>query len=324
MDSDIRFIPPFYLRHPFVQTALCSSRLRTLGRNPMRDAARPWVIDAGNGIRLRGFWSLQPNRSTRGLVILLHGWEGSVDSAYMLTSGRFLFARGFDIFRLNLRDHGDTHDLNEGLFLGTLLDEVFAALSQVANRSDGVPVFLAGFSIGGSFALRVARRCVDNPIPTLRRIFCVNPPLDPMKSTRRIDDLQLIKRYFLKKWKRSLEIKQHLFPNRYDFGDILRMNSCMEMTEALIRRYTDYDGAADYFRRYTLTRGWLEQVPLPVTVITASDDPVVPVEDFHRAKTDRNVRFIIHRHGGHCGFLTGPRLNSWVQERMAVEFGEAP
>lgn len=324
MNGDRRFVPPFYLRHPFVQTALCSSRLRTLGRNPMQAFTRPSIIDAGDSIRLQGFWSTQPGRSPRGLVILLHGWEGSVDSAYMLTSGRFLFSKGYDIFRLNLRDHGATHHLNEGLFLGTLLDEVFGALSQVASQSDGLPVFLAGFSIGGSFALRVARRCADNPIPSLRRVVCVNPPIDPMKSTQRIDELQLIKRYFINKWKRSLIIKQDLFPNRYDFGDILRMNSCMAMTEALVRRYTEYDDAADYFSRYTLTRGWLERVPLPVTVVTAADDPVVPVEDFYRTKTHRNVRLIVHRYGGHCGFLTGPRLSSWVENRMAAEFGEAP
>jgi predicted alpha/beta-fold hydrolase len=286
----------------------------------MRTCARESLIDAGDGVRLQGFWSRHNGHPARGLVILLHGWEGSVDSAYMLSSGRFLFARGFDIFRLNLRDHGDTHHLNSGLFLGTLIDEVFAAVAHAAARGGGLPVFLAGFSIGGSFAARVARRCLDAPVPTLERVVCINPPLDPMKSTRRIDELGLIKRYFLKKWKRSLKIKQALFPSRYDFGDILRMKSCMEMTEALIRRYTEYEDAADYFSRYTLTRGWLDRMPLPVTLITAEDDPVVPVEDFYAAEPHRNVTLVIHPYGGHCGFITGPRLDSWISEHLASVF----
>ena len=124
MTTSSRFVPPAYLRAPFLQTALCSSRLRTLGSNPMRACARESIIDAGDGVRLQGFWSHQPHRPARGLVILLHGWEGSADSAYILSTGRFLFARGFDIFRLNYRDHGTTHHLNSGLFLGTLIDEV--------------------------------------------------------------------------------------------------------------------------------------------------------------------------------------------------------
>jgi predicted alpha/beta-fold hydrolase len=286
----------------------------------MRACARESIIDAGDGVRLQGFRSHQSGRPPRGLVILLHGWEGSADSAYILSTGRFLFSRGFDIFRLNYRDHGATHHLNTGLFLGTLIDEVFAAVSGVAATTNGLPVFLAGFSIGGSFAVRVARRCLETPIANLRRVVSINPPLDPLKCTLRIDELKFIKHYFLKKWKRSLKIKQKLFPERYDFKDILALDTCLEMTEVLVRRPTDYRDAADYFSRYTLTSGYLDRVPLPVTVITAADDPVVPVDDFHETRVNGNVSLAVQPYGGHCGFITGLSLDSWLHERLAAEF----
>ena len=315
-----RFIPPAYLRHPFVQTVLCSSRLRAVGPNPMTACARETLLETEDGARLQGYWSHQTTRPPRGQVVLLHGWEGSAESTYMLSTGRFLFERGFDIFRLNYRDHGKTHHLNTGLFLGTLIDEVFAAVKTAADQSKGLPVFLAGFSIGGSFAIRVACRCKETPIKTLKRVVAVNPPLDPLKGTLRIDGLRLIKRYFINKWKRSLRIKQQLYPDLYDLEDVLDMRTCMEMTEALIRRYTDYKDAADYFSRYNLTRGYLEQTPLPVAVITAADDPVVPVEDFYTTPVNQNVDLIIHPQGGHCGFIDGLRMESWVEKWMAADF----
>ncbi|MBW2365517.1 MAG: hypothetical protein JRF25_10750 [Deltaproteobacteria bacterium] len=97
--------------------------------------------------------------SNKGLVIMLSGWEGSSRSTYMLCTGRYFYRNGYSIFRLNFRDHGETHHLNEGLFYGTLLDEVFESVRQAAGLESGLSTFLVGFSMGGNFALRVARKC---------------------------------------------------------------------------------------------------------------------------------------------------------------------
>jgi hypothetical protein len=57
MTDNDRFIPPRYLRGSYTQTVLASARIRAMGRNPMRDASREMIIDAGDGVRLQGFFS---------------------------------------------------------------------------------------------------------------------------------------------------------------------------------------------------------------------------------------------------------------------------
>ena len=109
-------------------------------------------------VRLQGFYSAQSNGKARGVVMLLHGWEGSVDSAYILGTGKFLYNNGYSVFRLNYRDHGETHHLIPGLFYAVLLDEVFHAVQQVSEYEKELPFYLIGFSMGGNFALRIARR----------------------------------------------------------------------------------------------------------------------------------------------------------------------
>ena len=101
----------------------------------------PHVIDGGEGVRLHGMHSRVPDRPARGLALLLHGWEGSIESSYMrLTAARLLHA-GFDVFRLNFRDHGDTHHLNEALFHSNRIDEVVNAAVDVERRfADGRPI----------------------------------------------------------------------------------------------------------------------------------------------------------------------------------------
>ena len=72
------------------------------------------------------------NRS--GLALLLHGWEGSAESSYMRMTAARLLEAGFEVVRLNFRDHGDTHHLNQEIFHSNRLDEVVNAAVEVARR----------------------------------------------------------------------------------------------------------------------------------------------------------------------------------------------
>ena len=261
------FIPPRWLRGMYTQTILASSRIRTLGRNPMLDVSREVILDAGDGVRLQGFFSPQVYQDPKGLVILLHGWEGSSSSTYILHTGRYFYDHGYAVFRLNLRDHGQTHHLNEGLFYGTLLDEVFTSIKQAAALSDGRAVFLAGFSLGGNFALRIARKASDEPIDNLRGVMAISPALDPSKSTDKIDGNPLLKWYFLRKWKRSLMVKQELYPGLYDFSDVVLLDSTRAMTDVLVARYGTYRDSNEYFRGYTLDADFFKDVSVPLTIV---------------------------------------------------------
>jgi predicted alpha/beta-fold hydrolase len=315
--------PPFLLKPAAVQTVLASAGLRAWGKNPMVGAAREIILTTAEGVRLLGAMSRQPMHHRKGLIILLHGWEGSSHSTYIRTTGRFLFSRGFDVFRLNLRDHGPSHHLNTGIFYAVLLDEVFDAVRQISETENGRPVLLAGFSLGGNFVLRIARRCAGQPIDNLKQVIAISPVLDPDKATARIDDNRLIQKYFLKKWRRSLAIKQRLYPQHYDFSTILDVDNIREMTERLLERYSSYTNAKAYFKGYALINNDLRGLTIPTTIITAKDDPIIPVEDFYDLHTSNTTRLIVQPYGGHNGFLEGWRLNGWYEQVMVEAFENA-
>jgi len=314
------FDPPIYLRSTFAQTLLASSMVRRWGKNPMLEIAREVILNPIGDVRLQGFYSEQSDRQKRGLVMLLHGWEGSVDSTYILGTGKFLYNNGYSIFRLNYRDHGDSHHLNPGLFYAVLLDEVFNAVRQVSGYERDLPFYLAGFSMGGNFALRIARKCADSPIESLSHIVSISPVLDPKKSTYTIDDVPLLRYYFLKKWKRSLQKKQVCFPDRYDFSEVLGLDTIAEMTDVMLERYSDYENASVYFSNYAVLNDALADVPVPTTIITAKDDPIIPVDDFYDLKLNSLSELIIHRYGGHNGFLENISGRVWYERKMVEVF----
>ena len=172
------FRPAPYLRNGHLQTILASSSFRAWGKNPICDAAHELTLTTSGDIRLLGFYSPQKYNKGKGLVVLLHGWEGSVASTYILCTGNALYGRGYDIFRLNFRDHGDSHHLNQGIFYAVLLEEVFQAVHQICRNAEQKPVFLTGFSLGGNFALRIARKMIQTPITNL----CHDDPIIPVED----------------------------------------------------------------------------------------------------------------------------------------------
>jgi len=317
------FRPPWPLKNGMIQTLLSSSSLRARGANPMRANARPMIIDTHGGVRLLGYLSLPQNQNPSGLVILLHGWEGSADSTYILNTGKFLYQHGYAVFRLNFRDHGNSHHLNEGIFYAVLFDEVFGAVRRIAEGDATLPIHIVGFSLGGNFALRIARKCSRSTIDNLKSIVAISPVLDPDKATDRIDRNPFIRQYFVKKWLRSLSTKQTLYPRRYNFTDIMKLNSIRDITAALLERYSPFNSVREYFRGYTLVDAALVDLGVPTTLLIAEDDPIIPIEDFRRLELNGSVRLAIQRYGGHNGFLSGPLLKSWYEHPLVSLFTEA-
>lgn len=283
----------------------------------MLDISTEIIVEGGAGVRLLGYRAQQDSRSPRGLIIFLHGWEGSAESAYIVSAAHYFFHRGFDVFRLNLRDHGESHHLNEGLFHGALLEETFAAVQNIAHMLPALPCYLVGYSLGGNFALRIAAKHDQTHIPFLKQVFAVSPVLDPYKSTAALDqNCSPYRHYFLHKWKRSLRKKQALFKDKYDFSRLLNMKSCLAMTEMMVAEHTEYADLHDYFGRYTLNGNCFQNLSLPVTVIVAADDPLIDLMDFIKLERCPRLTLTIERYGGHCGFFADWTLRCWAEEEI--------
>jgi predicted alpha/beta-fold hydrolase len=103
----------------------------------------------------------------------------------------------------------------------------------------------------------------------------------------------------------------------------MNVDNIREMTERLLARYSDYDNAKAYFKDYTLLNNDLRDITLPTTIITAEDDPIIPVADFYDLHTSDATRLIVQPYGGHNGFLEGWRLNGWYEQVMADTFENA-
>ncbi len=327
MNSPRAYRAPRWLRNPHLQSALSSMPLRKSGgqRALARSGAvtQEHIVDAGDGVRLFGLHSAVPGRDPRALVLLLHGWEGSVDSGYMGHTAASLLERGFDVFRLNFRDHGETHHLNPGLFHSCRLSEVVQAAKWVAEKFPA-PAFLgAGYSLGGNFILRLALAAPDAGIP-LRHAAAVCPAVDPSAVMRALETgPALYHWYFMKKWRGSLRRKRELFPEQHDFDDSVLDRDMRSLTGWLVERHTDLGGVEEYFASYAVAGGRLANLQVPVSVLASADDPIIPVQTLKQLQLPAHSSLEITEHGGHCGFIEGPGLSGFAERWVAARLEAA-
>lgn len=304
------YLPKRALRNGAIQTLL--SRLQSPDELLVNQGEQPLLLDAGadetemdpaRSVRLLCYYT--PHKSAgprRGLVMTIHGWEGCSHSSYNLVVGSALVRAGFDVVRLNLRDHGPTHSLNRGLFYVTLLGEVLAATRQVAALAAGDPFYLLGASLGGNFALRLALAHAAHPIAGLRGVIALNPVLNPSRSSDLLDSHAWIRLYFRRRWLASLRAKQRLFPDSYDFAPVQRISSIRAMTEWMLQRYSPYPDAESYFADYAIPSVRLNDLTVPVTIVTAADDPIIPADDFQRLPAHPLLAVHVLDSGGHVGY----------------------
>jgi uncharacterized protein len=326
---DTGFSPPWWMRNPHVQSLLISlpfrERLVRRRARPLLAVSEEHLLDCGDGVRLQCFVS-RPARAGRPelgkVAVTLHGWEGSSDALYILSPAQKLFEAGFDVVRLNLRDHGSTHHLNRELFHSCLLPEVVGAVQSIQAMFPNKPLHLVGYSLGGNFMLRVAALAESTGL-NIARVIAVSPVLDPGETLHAIESgLSAYHTYFIRKWARSLLKKQAAWPSVYDFQEMVRLASLRHMTDEMVRRFTPYPTLQDYLNGYSITGDRLANLKVPASVITAYDDPIIPVRGLERIARPPALNVTITRHGGHCGFFDQIAGPGWLEARIVAELSQ--
>jgi predicted alpha/beta-fold hydrolase len=209
-----------------------------------------------------------------------------------------------------------THHLNRDLFHSCLLPEVVGAAQRVQAMLPGQLLHLAGFSLGGNFALRVAAQA-DAAGLKIAKVVAISPELDPAETLHAVErGFPLYHRYFMRKWGLSLLRKQAAWPSVYDFSAMIRLTSLRHMTEEMVRRFTPFSTLEEYLSGYSITGDKLSSLTVPANIITACDDPIVPISGLKRLPKLSNLTITATRHGGHCGFFDQWAGPTWLETRL--------
>jgi uncharacterized protein len=286
--------------------------------------ARFFNLEEGTQVRGECHW--QENRQTHPTLVLLHGLEGSSESAYMFGTAEKAFVSGFNVIRLNQRNCGGTEKLTPTLYHSGLSGDIAGVLLELIKQ-DGLPeIFAAGFSMGGNLVLKMAGEFRDAAPLELRAIVAIAPALDLAACADALAQPRnfLYNRHFVKSLKKHMRYKSSLYPDLFplEFSSFRRIRTVRDFDDVVTARFCGFQDAADYYKRSSASN-LISAIKRPTLILTAQDDPFVPFRPFQNSAIQENpyITFIAPPHGGHCAFISEERGADrfWAEARI-VEF----
>jgi predicted alpha/beta-fold hydrolase len=314
-----QFKPAKGLSNPHLQSILSSVGPRKLlekrRAKQLLACSTEHLITTPQDVKLLGYLS-KTHLPSKGIAIILHGWEGNANSSYILSCGQQLLDSGFDVFRLNFRDHGDTHHLNKDLFNSTRLEEVLEATKYLCEQFGGEHNLLCGYSLGGNFCLRIANLAKQQQI-AIHQAIAICPLLDPPTTMIQLNTgLPIYEKYFVKKWKRSLFKKLHCHQH-FDYGKSLqKLTTLDQMNDFFVVDYTPFNSTEAYFQAYSILGDGLQNLAIPTTIVSSLDDPMIPAQQLEQLFHSKWLSIELQDHGGHCAFIKNWKFESWASERI--------
>jgi predicted alpha/beta-fold hydrolase len=306
-------------------TVFCWGRPR---RFPGLPPPEERLFDVAADTRVLAHCHWQPARADHPLLVALHGLEGSSSAHYMRGLADKAYARGFNVIRLNQRNCGGTEQLAAGLYHSGLTHDADVVLREVAARDGIRQAVVAGYSLGGNLALKLAGDYGAAAPPALRGVCAVSPVLELEACVRALERRQnvIYQWNFVRGLKARMRRKHACFPGQFPIEQLDRVRTVREFDELFTAPHFGFASAEDYYHRASAMRV-VHRIAVPALVITAEDDPFVPVEPFRHAAMagNPNIRLIVTKHGGHCGFLEAAAngCDGYWAERKIVEFATA-
>ena len=277
-------------------------------------------------------WSI-PNSDgdkldVKGVVVIFHGLEGSVNSHYArhliekLTHDRYIVAL--------MHFRGCSHELNQtprAYHSGEISDPL-QVLDLVKARYSDLPIFAVGYSLGGNMLLKLLSEVTNQSL--VKAAVAVSAPLLLAECSVRMQFgfSRLYQHYLLDSMKDNLLAKM----KRIDMTSMLRMTakevkriaSFREFDQKVTAPLHGFISADDYYAQCS-SFPMLKRIETPTLVLHAKDDPfmteaVVPSDH----ELSEHVAYELSEKGGHVGFLQGspwaPKL--WLQQRISAFFNE--
>lgn len=261
----------------------------------------------------------------RPTVLALHGLNGSSQSHYMKGIAAKAFARGMNVVRLNQRNCGGTEHLAPGLFHSGLTHDARFVIDELVSADHLRSIAVAGYSLGGNLALKLAGEYGDNAPTALAGVAAVSPIIEIGECTRALERRQniLYEWNFVRELKKRMKRKDVIRPGLFDLSKLDSVRTVRQFDNVYTAPHFGFADAEDYYYRCSAMRV-AHRINVPSLVITAEDDPFVPVEPFRNGVLQANPHVELHitRYGGHCGFIGEPSADhdGYWAETAIVDF----
>lgn len=312
------FIPSPRLTNGHLMTLYAWAKPR---RFPHLPAPADRYFDVAADARVLAHCHWQPRPREAATLLCLHGLEGSSSAHYMCGLADKAFSAGFNVVLLNQRNCGGTENLSASLYHSGLTQDPRLVLEELRTR-DGLPaIVVAGYSLGGNLALKLAGEYAGTAPRELLGVAAVSPIIEVGACVRALERRSnvLYEWNFVRNLKSRMRRKARAWPGRFPLDRLSDVDSVRSFDELFTAPHFGFKGADDYYHQASSMRV-IHAVRVPALILAAKDDPFVPWEPFTDGKVTGNpcITLELTEHGGHCAFVSrnGVADKYWAEQRV--------
>jgi uncharacterized protein len=242
--------------------------------------------------------------SSPNCILLLHGLEGSSQSAYIRGMTFHLNQARFDVVVLNFRScSGRKNNLPISYHSGKT-DDVELVCYHLIKQYQSLQII--GFSLGANVLLKMAGEWGNKPPANIKSIVAVSVPCDLASSAEKLKQFQnrIYLWRFLSQLKAKAEQKASQFPeSNIDQKALKKTRNFEEFDEVYTAPVHDFDSANDYYSKSS-SKQFIESINLPTLIINAKNDSFLTPEcnPIEEARSNPFIELWLPTFGGHVGF----------------------
>ena len=260
-------------------------------------------------------------------LVVLHGLEGTIRSNYVRGILALAQQRGWAADVLIFRGCGTRMNRQRRIYHSGETTDLDLVVRRVVAENPDQPLALVGFSLGGNVLLKWLAEQGANLPSQIRAAAAVSVPFDLEAGARHIEHgfSRIYTKHFLRSLTAKARTKLAHYPGLFDRARLEQVRTLYDFDDAVTAPIHGFESAHDYYSRSSCLRV-LPEVTLPVLLLSARDDPFLPLNtaDAVAAMAARNPNICLEmwKHGGHVGFVSGrvPFQSHYYAEERAVEF----
>jgi predicted alpha/beta-fold hydrolase len=271
----------------------------------------------------------RPDGDPLGELILVHGLEGSSEAGYARSMSYAALEAGYVAHRFNFRSCGGTEKLALSNYHSGQTSDVLHIAREL--KTGGLPIFLAGFSLGGNVVLKLAGELGESARDLLAGVCAVSTPIDLGACANALGKPEnyIYQQRFLSRLKEKIRTRYGQAPELYTLEHLPKIKTIYDFDDFYTARLFGFGTAENYYRTQSSNQ-YLERIRVPTLVVAAKDDPLVPFHVYEHPAFQRNphLRLVAVEHGGHLGFVARRRPRFWldglVMEWIAEQRNKVP
>jgi uncharacterized protein len=261
-----------------------------------------------------------------GMVLLVHGLEGSARRGYAVNVYHELATRRIGAVGLNFRScSGEPNRLARSYHSGDTGD-ILHVLQVLAERHPQLPRGAIGFSLGGNALLKLLGELGPDARPLVQAAAAVSVPYELAAGADALDRTWAGRAYtsrFLKTLVGKVEAKAALLVGTCELDRVRAARSFRAFDDAATAPLHGFASADEYYARSS-SRQYLPGIRVPTLLIHASDDPFLPRDciPVREASANPFLELLLTDAGGHVGFIAGPPFapRFWAEEQAGGWF----